>query len=129
MLRTPVSYESVTVHCRVKYSISFRCKTQTQFTHIIKMKYIIALLVALSMSVASYADVVKEGNVYVQKTTTVKEKETGVYYQDKDGIRYIIYVSPKGSLYIKKISKKTGREYKYYLPKDIQETIKKELSI
>lgn len=29
------------------------------------MKYIIALLVALSMSIASYADVVKEGNVYV----------------------------------------------------------------
>ena len=93
------------------------------------MKYIIALLVALSMSVASYADVVKEGNVYVQKTTTVKEKETGVYYQDKDGIRYIIYVSPKGSLYIKKISKKTGKEYKYYLPKNLQEIVKKELSI
>ena len=91
------------------------------------MKYIIALLVALSMSVASYADVVKEGNVYVQKTTIVKEKETGVYYQDKDG--NIIYVSPKGSLYIKKISKKTGKEYKYYLPKDIQETIKRELNI
>ena len=93
------------------------------------MKYIIALLVALSMSVASYADVVKEGNVYVQKTTTVKEKETGVYYQDKDGIRYIIYVSPKGSLYIKKISKKTSREYKYYLPKEVQEAIRKELII
>ena len=91
------------------------------------MKYIIALLVMLTLSISGYADVVKEGNVYVQKTTTVKEKETGVYYQDKDGIRYIIYVSPKGSLYIKKISKKTGKEYKYYLPKDIQETIKKEL--
>lgn len=93
------------------------------------MKYIIALLVMLTLSISSYAGVVKEGNVYVQKTTTVKEKETGIYYQDKDGIRYIIYVSPKGSLYIKKISKKTGKEYKYYLPKDIQETIKRELNI
>lgn len=93
------------------------------------MKYIILLLVALSMSVASYAGVVKEGNVYVQTTTTVKEKETGVYYKDKDGIQYIIYVSPKGSLYIKRISKKTNKEYKYYLPKDVQETIKKELNI
>ena len=91
------------------------------------MKYIIALLVALSMSVASYAGVVKEGNVYVQTTTA--EKETGVYYKDKDGILYIIYVSPKGSLYIKRISKKTGMEYKYYLPKEIQKTIKKELNI
>ena len=93
------------------------------------MKYIIALLVMLTLSISSYADVVKESNVYVQKTTTVKEKETGVYYQDKDGIKYIIYVSPKGSLYIKKISKKTGKEYKYYLPKDIQKIIKKELNI
>ena len=81
------------------------------------------------MSVTSYADVVKEGNVYIQTTTAAKEKETGVYYQDKDGIQYIIYVSPKGSLYIKRISKKTGKEYKYYLPKDIQEIIKKELNI
>ena len=93
------------------------------------MKYIITLLVALSMSVISYADVVKEGNVYVQTTTTVKEQETGVYYQDKDGIQYIIYVSPKGSLYIKRISKKTNKEYKYYLPKDLQKQIKKELNI
>ena len=93
------------------------------------MKYIIALLVMLTLSISSYAGVVKECNVYVQKTTTVKQKETGIYYQDKDGIRYIIYVSPKGSLYIKKISKKTGKEYKYYLPKDIQETIKRELNI
>ena len=93
------------------------------------MKFIITILIALLMSVASYADVVKKGNVYIQTTTTVKEKETGVYYQDKDGIQYIIYVSPKGSLYIKRISKKTGKEYKYYLPKDIQETIKKELNI
>ena len=93
------------------------------------MKYIIALLVAPSMSVASYAGVVKEGNVYVQTTTTVKETETGVYYKDKDGILYIIYVSPNGSLYIKRISKKTNKEYKYYLPKEIQKTIKKELNI
>lgn len=92
------------------------------------MKHIITLLVVLLMSVASYADVVREGNTYIVKsTTTVKDKTTGVYYQDKDGIQYIIYVSSKGSLYIKRISKKTGKEYKYYLPKDVQETIKKEL--
>lgn len=93
------------------------------------MKYIIALLVALSMSAASYADVVREGNVFISQTTSVKEKETGVYYQDKDGVQYIIYASPKGSLYIKRISKKTGKEYKYYLPKDVQAQIKKELNI
>lgn len=94
------------------------------------MKHLITLLVVLLMSAASYADVVKEGNTFIAtSTTTVKEKETGVYYQDKDGIQYIIYVSPKGSLYIKRISKKTGKEYKYYLPKDVQETIKKELKL
>ena len=87
-----------------------------------KMKHLIILLVVLLMSAASYAFI-------ATSTTTVKEKETGVYYQDKDGIQYIIYVSPKGSLYIKRISKKTGKEYKYYLPKDVQETIKKELKL
>lgn len=94
------------------------------------MNHIITLLVVLILSTASYADVVREGNTFIAtSTTTVKEKETGVYYQDKDGIQYIIYVSPKGSLYIKRISKKTGKEYKYYLPKDVQETIKKELKL
>lgn len=95
------------------------------------MKYIIALLVALSMSIASYAGVVRDGNTFrVENTTSVnKDTKTKYTWEDKDGNIYPIYITKKGACYILRISKKTGKEYKYYLPKDIQETIKKELNI
>jgi hypothetical protein len=40
-----------------------------------------------------------------------------------------IFISKKGACYIKRTSYKTGKEYKQYLPKEIQETIRKELKI
>ena len=95
------------------------------------MKYIIALLVALSMSVASYAGVVRHGNTFVVENTTSVNQDTKTQFtwQDKDGNIYPIYITKKGACYVIRTSKKTGKEYKYYLPKDIQETIKKELNI
>ena len=95
------------------------------------MKYIIALLVALSMSVASYADVVRDGDTFkVEKTTSVnQDTQTKYTWEDKEGKKYPIFITKRGACYVKKVSKKTGKEYKYYLPKDIKETIKKELNI
>lgn len=95
------------------------------------MKYIIALLVALSMSVASYADVVRDGdNFKVEKTTSVnQDTKTKYTWEDKERNKYPIFITKKGACYVLRISKKTGKEYKYYLPKDIQETIKKELGL
>lgn len=46
--------------------------------------------------------------------------------EDEKGYKSPIYVTTKGTYYIFRTSKKTGKEYKYYLPKDVQETIKKE---
>lgn len=93
------------------------------------MKYIIALLVALIMSVASYADVIRDGdNFKVEKTTSVnQDTQTKYTWEDKEGNKYPIYITKNGACYVIRVSKKTGKEYKYYLPKDIQETIKKEL--
>lgn len=95
------------------------------------MKYIIALLVALSMSVAGYADVVRDGDTFkVEKTTSVnQDTKTKYTWEDKEGNKYPIYITKKGACYILRTSKKTGKEYKYYLPKEIQETIKKELNL
>ena len=95
------------------------------------MKYIITLLVALSMSVASYADVVRNGDTFkVENTTSVnQDTKTQFTWQDKDGNIYPIYISKKCACYVIKISKKTDKEYKYYLPKEVQETIRKELNI
>lgn len=94
------------------------------------MKHIIALLVVLSMSIASYAGVVRHGNTFVENTTSVnQDTQTKYTWQDKDGNIYPIYITKKCACYVIKVSKKTGKEYKYYLPKDIQETIRKELNI
>ena len=51
------------------------------------MKYIITLLVALSMSVASYAGVVRHGNTFVVENTTSVNQDTKTQFtwQDKDG--------------------------------------------
>ena len=92
------------------------------------MKYIIALLVTLVLSVSSYADVVRNGDTFKVETTSVnKDTKTKYTWEDKEGNKYPIYITKKGACYVLRVSKKTSKEYKYYLPKDIQETIKKEL--
>ena len=94
------------------------------------MKYIIALLVALSMSVASYDGVVRYGDTFSVETTSVNhDTKTKYTWQDKDGNIYPIYITKKCACYVIKVSKKTDKEYKYYLPKDVQEAIRKELII
>ena len=94
------------------------------------MKYIITLLIALSMSVIGYADIVRDGDTFKVETTSVnKDTKTKYTWEDKEGNKYPIFITKKGACYVLRVSKKTGKEYKYYLPKDIQETIKKELNI
>lgn len=94
------------------------------------MKYIITLLIALSISVIGYADIVRNGDTFKVETTSVnKDTKTKYTWEDKEGNKYPIYITKKGACYVLRVSKKTGKEYKYYLPKDIQETIKKELNI
>lgn len=94
------------------------------------MKYIITLLIVLTMSVIGYADIVRDGDTFKVETTSVnKDTKTKYTWEDKEGNKYPIYITKKGTCYVLRVSKKTGKEYKYYLPKDIQETIKKELNI
>ena len=94
------------------------------------MKHLITLLVALIVSVASYAEVVREGNTFkVEKTTSVNnDKQTPYTWQDKEGKTYPIFITKNGACYIIKVSKKTGKEYKQYLPKEIREQINKEIN-
>lgn len=60
----------------------------------------------------------RKGNTFTQVSTTVGNKEIKTQYtfEDKKGNKYVIYLSSKGKAYIKKVSKKSGREYKQYLP-------------
>ena len=93
-------------------------------------KFIICLFLSI-FAVTGYAEVKREGDTFkVEKTTTTaNDTQTKYTWEDKKGNKYPIYITKKGACYIIKTSKKTGKEYKYYLPKDIQETIKKELNI
>ena len=94
-------------------------------------KFLIALVVLIIGAVGQInAEVVRNGNTFeVTQTTAQSDVQTPYTWKDKDGKTYPIYISKKGSCYIKRISKKTGKEYKYYLPKETQEQIRKELGM
>ena len=95
------------------------------------MKYIISLLIMLTLSMSSFAEVKREGDTFKveQASRTSQGEKTKYTWEDKEGNKYPIYITKRGACYVIRTSKKTGKEYKYYLPKDIQETIKKELNI
>lgn len=98
-------------------------------------KFIISVLVALMLGTTAYCDVVRQGNTFVQTTTSGSSKskskpiKTKFTYKDNNGNSYPIYISENGSCFVYRISKKTGKEYKQYLGKDISMQICKELGI
>lgn len=93
------------------------------------MKKIILCLLLTLFCITISAEVKREGNTF-KVEQTVKESDTVTKYTwiDKDGNIYPIFITNKGTCYIFRTSKKTGKEYKQYLPKDIQEIIKQELN-
>lgn len=92
-------------------------------------KLILCILLAL-FCVTANAEVKREGDTFkVEQTAKASDTQTKYTWEDKEGNKYPIFITKKGACYVKRVSKKTGKEYKCYLPKDIQETIKKELNI
>ena len=99
-------------------------------------KFFISVLAALMLATPICGEVIKQGNTFVQipkeggiaksKTKPVKTKFT---YKDSKGVEYPIYISENGSCFVYKISKKTGKEYKQYLGKEMSMQICKELGI
>lgn len=80
-------------------------------------------------TLTSYSQTTREGNTFKQTTAqTNNGQQTKYIYEDKKGIKYPIYITKSGAIYIIKKSAKTNKEYKYYLPKDIKEQIQKELN-
>lgn len=75
---------------------------------------ILILLVGLAVSVSAkdYVAPTRQSVKYTDSTTT----DTYTINNKK----YNVYKSKSGAFYIWKISKKTSKKYKYYLPKDIQ---------
>lgn len=94
------------------------------------MKSFILCLLLTLFSININAEVKRVNDTFkVENTTKESDTKTKFTWEDKQGNKYPIYITKKGSCYIVRISKKTNKEYKQYLPKDIQAQIKKELKL
>ena len=78
------------------------------------------VLACIIFTTRTYAqDVTKNGNTFVQ-VSKKKPKDDVIltkYYYEIDGKKYPIFLSSKGKAFIKRISAKSGKEYRQYLPK------------
>lgn len=85
-------------------------------------KLLIAAIMLFSLNVGVQAQsVVKSGNNFTQVSNKGgksggKETKTQYTYTDSKGEVYPVYLSATGKAFIKKVSKKTGKDYKQYLP-------------
>lgn len=86
-------------------------------------KIILAAIMMLSLNVGVQAQSVeRKGNNFTQVSnnkggkSSGKETKTKYTYTDSKGNVYPIYLSSTGKAFIKKVSKKTGKEYRQYLP-------------
>ena len=85
-------------------------------------KLFIAAIMLFSLSLGVQAQsVVKSGNTFTQVSNKGgksggKETKTQYTFKDSKGNVYPIYLSASSKAFIKRVSKKTGKEYKQYVP-------------
>lgn len=99
-------------------------------------KFFIAAAMLLSVVLGAQADQPKvnytqNGTEFVQEPKAPrasKEVKTGCTWTDSKGEKYDIYMSARGKCYYYKVSKKTGKPYKRYLPDDVAEKVKAQMS-
>ena len=83
-----------------------------------KLVLCISMMLAFGL-VSNAQSVQKQGNNFTQvtnKKSAVKETKTQYIYTDSKGVVYPVWLSSTGKAFIKKVSKKTGKEYKQYIP-------------
>ena len=89
----------------------------------------VLFLFGISLYAQSYK---KEGNTFVQqarKYSRAEPKETPYKYKDSKDNEYVIYITTSGTCFIKKISKNSGKEYRYYLDAEISKEVSKAMGI
>ena len=79
-----------------------------------KVFLIMLLLVGLSITVGA------KDYVPTKRQSVINTDSTTIDTYTISSIKYPVFKSKSGAFYIWKTSKKTGKKYKYYLPKDIQ---------
>lgn len=93
-------------------------------------KRIILLIITIFALNIANAEIVRIGNTFsTEQSSQQEDKLTPYTWKDSKGIIYSIYITKKGACYVIRISEKTGKVYKYYLPKEVQEQIKRELGV
>lgn len=86
-------------------------------------------LIGISLYAQSYK---KEGNTFVQqprKYSRAEPKETPFKYKDAKDNEYVIYITTSGTCFVKKISKNSGKDYRYYLDAEISKEVAKAMNI
>lgn len=96
-------------------------------------KFFILVAIATMCVFNCSAQITREGKTF-KKTASARSKETaqkdtGYLWTDSKGVEYPIYMGASGACYVVKISKKTNKEYKQYLDKEVSMQICKELGI
>lgn len=90
-------------------------------------RIILFIITIFALNIAN-AEIVRTGNTF---STTQSSQQgdvlTSYTWKDSKGIIYPVYITKNGACYIVRISEKTGKAYKQYLPKEVQEQIKLEL--
>lgn len=85
-------------------------------------KVLISIFMMLTLCVnnSSAQNVQRKGDTFIEVSTSKrskgKEVKTQYHYKNSKGEVYPIYLSSSGKAFIKKVSKKTGKEYRQYLP-------------
>lgn len=94
------------------------------------MKKLISFVLMVLLSVASFAQKFNAETKTFSKENTVKTSATLTEYnwEESDSI-YPIYITKNGRTYINKVSKKSGKVYKKYLPEEVSRQLCTELNI
>lgn len=97
----------------------YKLKADLRALSRVSSRTLLILILSVSTAFGSFAQKVtkdSDGN-YVSVTTKRggTAKNTGKTYTDRQGKKYPVYVTDSGRLFCIKVSKKSGKEYKYYL--------------
>lgn len=96
------------------------------------MKKVIILTAILfcGLALSQAQNIVREGNNFTQ-TKTVKSsvEKTNFTYTIQEKAYPVFINTESGKCFINKVSSKTGKEYRYYLPEEVAKQICNELNI
>lgn len=99
-------------------------------------KILIAAMMLFSLSMVIQAQsVVRTGNVFKQTSSSSRGSKadtlvTAFKYEDSKGKQYpIILNKQSGRCWVWKVSDKTGRPYKFYVPEEVCRSVCREYSV